>query len=251
MIWMRRAYSLYVLICFSLVFLLLMPFFFIAIQLNHRGKVVFFINRIWAVAFFAMIGMPNRYYYREKLKSNQNYIFCANHFSYLDIPILGRIPNDAIYVGKSSLSKIPVFGYMFRRIHLGVNRENPKSFYTLLERAKEALDHGKSLIIFPEGGIMAKNPPEMARFKDGAFRLAIEKQAPIVPVIIPYNWLILPDDDTFAMRWHKSVVIFEKPVATEGLTLDDLPKLKEQVYQIIDQELRKLMMIPCVGINQW
>jgi 1-acyl-sn-glycerol-3-phosphate acyltransferase len=42
------------------------------------------------------------------------------------------------------------------------------------------------------------------------------------------------------MRWHKSVVIFEKPVATEGLTLDDLPKLKEQVYQIIDQELRKL-----------
>jgi 1-acyl-sn-glycerol-3-phosphate acyltransferase len=162
MIWMRRAYSLYVLICFSLVFLLLMPFFFIAIQLNHRGKVVFFINRIWAVAFFAMIGMPNRYYYREKLKSNQNYIFCANHFSYLDIPILGRIPND-LFMARV----LCCIRFMFRRIHLGVNRENPKSFYTLLERAKKRLISLKWHVL------------KMAPFG------SIEKQAPIVPVIIP------------------------------------------------------------------
>jgi 1-acyl-sn-glycerol-3-phosphate acyltransferase len=101
----------------------------------------------------------------------------------------------------------------------------------------EAIENGKSLIIFPEGGIYTKNPPEMAGFKDGPFRVAIEMQVPIVPVTIPYNWMIVPDDGKMLVYWHKSKIIYHEPIATQGLTLKDVDILKNKVYHIIKNEL--------------
>ncbi|NJM26626.1 MAG: 1-acyl-sn-glycerol-3-phosphate acyltransferase, partial [Bacteroidia bacterium] len=98
-------------------------------------------------------------------------------------------------------------------------------------------DKGKSLVIFPEGGIYTKEPPRMVRFKDGAFRAAIEKQIPLVPVTIPNNWIILPDE-AFLLRWGTVHVIFHEPIETKGLTLADMDRLKSDVYQVIDLELK-------------
>jgi 1-acyl-sn-glycerol-3-phosphate acyltransferase len=78
----------------------------------------------------------------------------------------------------------------------------------------------------------------MGEFKDGAFRAAIEKQIPIVPVTIPYNWIILPADQ-FLLRWHPLKVIFHEPIETTGLTLQDVDALKEKVFRIIDEELKR------------
>ena len=75
----------------------------------------------------------------------------------------------------------------------------------------EAIDEGKNLVIFPEGGIITLKDPVMAKFKDGAFRVAIEKQIAIVPVTIPFNWIILPPDE-FLLRWHPLKVIFHEPI---------------------------------------
>jgi 1-acyl-sn-glycerol-3-phosphate acyltransferase len=105
-------------------------------------------------------------------------------------------------------------------------------------RSIEAIDEGKSLVIYPEGGILSKHPPHMADFKDGAFRVAIEKQIPIVPVTIPYNWIILPDNE-FLLQWHKVNVIFHEPVSTQGLTINDVDALKQKVRAIINEELKK------------
>jgi 1-acyl-sn-glycerol-3-phosphate acyltransferase len=79
----------------------------------------------------------------------------------------------------------------------------------------------------------------MARFKDGAFRLAIEKQVPIVPVTIPYNWIILPDDGKLLLHWHRNMVIFHDPIETSSLQMEDMEQLKKQVYEIIDSELQR------------
>src|SRR5690606_1618894 len=128
---------------------------------------------------------------------NKQYIFCANHFSYLDIPVLGYLKQRAVFVRKSSLAKIPVFGFMFKKIHIMVDREKLRSRYEALNRSMEVLGKGCSLFIFPEGGIITNAPPAMGRFKDGDFRVAKDKQIPIVPVTIPYNWIILPDDDQY------------------------------------------------------
>ena len=81
-------------------------------------------------------------------------------------------------------------------------------------------------------------PPEMVRFKDGAFRLAIEKQIPVVPVTIPNNWIILPPDE-FLVRLGKVKVIFHEPIETKGMTLADTDPLKHRVFNIIKDELSK------------
>jgi 1-acyl-sn-glycerol-3-phosphate acyltransferase len=127
---------------------------------------------------------------------------------------------------------------MYRKLHITVDRTKLKSRYTTLIESMQAIDDGKSLVIYPEGGILTTNPPEMADFKDGAFRIAIEKQIPIVPVTIPYNWIILPDRE-FVLRWNRIKVIFHEPIFTTGLTLDDVPRLKHQLRVIITNELKK------------
>lgn len=110
-----------------------------------------------------------------------------------------------------------------------------RSKYDMLVRSKDAIKEGKNLVIFPEGGIVSNNPPELARFKDGAFRIAIETGTPVVPVTIPYNWKILPASLLFG--FHKLEIIFHRPIKTEGLTMDDIPVLKGKVWQIMDKTL--------------
>jgi 1-acyl-sn-glycerol-3-phosphate acyltransferase len=118
-----------------------------------------------------------------------------------------------------------------------VDRANLKSRVNTILRSKKALDDGKSLMIFPEGGIITKKPPHMAHFKDGAFRIAIEKQIPIVPVTIPLNWIILPDHQL--MRLHRGIVkvIFHEPIETKTYTLEKIDDLKNKVFDIINTEL--------------
>ena len=149
---------------------------------------------------------------------------------------MGLNPINAIFVGKNDMENIPLFGYMYRKLHITVDRSKLRSKYDTYLKSREALDAGKSLVIYPEGGIFTKKPPEMVRFKDGAFRLAIEKQIPIVPVSIPNNWIILPGDE-FLVRLGKVKVIFHEPIETRQLTLADTDQLKKQVFSIIDNEL--------------
>ena len=125
---------------------------------------------------------------------------------------------------------------MYGKLHITVDRSKLKSRYTSLKKSFEAIDEGKSLVIFPEGGIVTSKDPVMAKFKDGAFRIAIEKQIAIVPVTIPYNWIILPPDQ-FLLRWHPLRVIVHEPLETKGLTMNDIDSLKQRLFTIIDEEL--------------
>jgi 1-acyl-sn-glycerol-3-phosphate acyltransferase len=131
-----------------------------------------------------------------------------------------------------------LFGYMYRKLHITVDRSRLKSRGNTLLQSLKAIDDGKSLIIFPEGGIVTRKPPQMAPFKDGAFRTAIEKQIPIVPVSIPHNWIILPDQSPLRLHGGTIRVIFHQPIETTGYGLDQIKQLKKQVYDAIDSELR-------------
>ena len=127
---------------------------------------------------------------------------------------------------------------MYRNIHITLNRDSMKSSYSALTKSAEEVDNGQNLVFFPEGGILSKNPPKMARFKDGAFRLAKEKQIPIVPITIPYNWILLPDDGKFLLHPHRNEIKFHEPIDTQGLTMSDLHELKSKVYRIISDEIQ-------------
>jgi len=101
------------------------------------------------------------------------------------------------------------------------------------------LHHGRSIVIFPEGGIKSKNPPRLAPFKDGAFKMAIVAQVPIVPISFPYNWMILPDNGGLLFRHHPIKAIVHEPIPTAGLTLEDLEWLKKRTFDVINHELHR------------
>ncbi|HEY5749703.1 MAG TPA: lysophospholipid acyltransferase family protein [Chryseolinea sp.] len=235
---LRGIHTAYGSLVFGILFLVLLPLFLIPIVFPSQYKLVGILNRWWARLLFTFIGVPFRTEYRAALDPKRQYIFCSNHFSYLDIPAMGLVPHNAIFVGKSGIETVPLFGWMYGKLHITVDRKKLKSRYTSVKRSMEAIDEGKNLIIFPEGGIVTEKGPVMGPFKDGAFRVAIEKQIPIVPVTIPYNWIILPPDE-FLLRWHPLRVIFHQPLETAGLTAKDIDSLKQQVFTIIDQELKQ------------
>jgi len=234
----RFLYTAYAFIVFVLGFIVLLPFFLIFINIKGWEKNSMTLNNIWARYMFFFMFLPVKLEYRSKISRRNRYIFCANHFSYLDIPACGLIPHPFIFIGKSSVAKIPLFGYIYRKVHITVNRDSLKSKYNTMVRALEAIDSGKSVFLFPEGGIKSENPPRMAPFKEGAFRVAIEKQIPIVPVTIPYNWIILPETEQL-FRWRRGRIIIHEPIPTEGLTLENLDELRKKVFTVIDQELKK------------
>ena len=236
---LRRIYSTYSLALFGLGFLLLLPFFLLLIAFKPLRKYLHYLHWAWSAFFMGLSFVPVKLKYKGGKPGKGPYVICANHFSILDIAVLGFLPVNFVYVGKSELTKIPLFGYMFRKLHITVNRKSLKDRYLALEKAKKAADEGHSLVMFPEGGILSEAPPQMGRYKEGPFRVAIEKQIPIIPVTIPYNWLILPDDKSYLLYPRTAFVIVHEPVPTQGMSMEDVPALKKQVYEIIEQELRK------------
>jgi len=234
----RMLHTYWGMLVFAVLFLLCFPFLLIPILFPAQHQLTGVINRVWAKLFFTLLFIPFKIETRGKLDGKKKYIFCANHFSYLDTPTLGLNPVNAIFVGKSDMEKVPLFGFMYGKLHITVDRKNFRSRGNAMLRSLQAIDEGKSLMVFPEGGMVTENPPAMSRFKDGAFRTAIEKQIAVVPVTIPFNWKLLPDENPLRLHWRKVKVIFHEPIETAGLSLDDVDELKEKVFQVIDRELK-------------
>lgn len=151
--------------------------------------------------------------------------------------MMGFTPTEIMYVGKASIRKAPLFGYYFKNLHIAVDRGKVKSRVETMRRAGLALDQRTSVVLFPEGGIYSTNQPEMVPFKNGAFRLALDKQIPIIPVTISYNHLILPDDGKFLFRWHRAKLVYHKPLIPGPEDTEET--LKERCFNIIQTQLRK------------
>ena len=235
---LRRIYTLYGVIVFFLLFVIFFFLLLIPIIFPRKYKLVGVFNRWWAKLLFICIGIPFKVEYESRLNSKRQYIFCPNHCSYIDIATLALNRHNTVFVGKNDMENIPFFGFMYSKLHITVDRAKLKSRYITLVKSLKALDQGKSLVIFPEGGIVSKHPPVMAEFKDGAFRAAIEKQIPIVPVTIPFNWIILPSDQ-FLLQWKRMKVVFHEPIDPSIYTLKDIDRLKQRVRTVIENELQK------------
>jgi 1-acyl-sn-glycerol-3-phosphate acyltransferase len=113
------------------------------------------------------------------------------------------------------------------------------SKYKTMVKCSEAIEDNISVALFPEGTIPKNNHPDLIPFKDGAFRIAIEKQVPIVPVTIAFNWKILPDNGKYFIHNHLMKMIIHEPIETTGMTLDQTEELKRKTFDIIQNELKK------------
>ena len=128
------------------------------------------------------MGCPPRIEFYEKMEQGKSYMLVANHTSMLDIMLMLRVSrNPFVFVGKKELVKIPVFGFFYKRVCIMVDREDSRSRTAVYIRAQKRLSSGLSICIFPEGGV----PEEeivLDSFKDGAFKMAIAHNIPVVPI---------------------------------------------------------------------
>lgn len=230
-----RLYSIYAAVVFTVSFLLIFPFILICIWIPGLKKYGRKINRHWARAYFTCIFLPVKIERNAKVEKGKSYIYLANHFSYLDIAMMGFIPGDVLFVGKASIRKAPLFGYYFNNLHIAVDRDRLKSRAETMKRTDEALGSGSSIILFPEGGIFTKNPPDMIAFKNGAFRMSKEKQIPIIPVTLSYNHLILPDDGKLLLHWRSPKMVLHEPLFPENFETENA--LKEKCFEVIQSQL--------------
>ncbi|MGV3641496.1 MAG: lysophospholipid acyltransferase family protein [Adhaeribacter sp.] len=235
---LRKIYATWCVLSFVVPFLLLYPWLFLFTRRPAWYRHAHSLHRFWAGLQLKLYFIPVSIERKGRLHARQRYIYAPNHSSYIDIPllILG-IPGFLNFVGKSALSKVPLWGPVYHKLYISVDRRNPVNSARSYIRSKKTLQEGRSLVIFPEGTISEQAGRQMLPFKDGPFKLAIETQTPIVPVSMPYNHIFLPDvDGKFIVRWHALKMILHEPVSTEGMTLQDLPALKEKVFSIIQSE---------------
>lgn len=180
----------------------------------------------------ALAGVFYKPIYQKNIVWNRPYIVCANHTSNLDISaITGIMHGNFAFLGKEELLRNPILGIFFKTIDIPVNRESKIASFRAFKKADEYLANGLSLVIFPEGKIGQEYPPILHPFKNGPFRLAIERGIPIVPVSIDSLWELMWDDGfVYGSKPGVRNLFVHAPIETTGMTIDDADTLKDLVY---------------------
>ncbi len=193
--------------------------------------------RGWALAWLWMNGMPVKVLGEKPAKGR--YIIVANHISYLDTVVLfPALPGYFRPLGKKEFAKIPVMGFVYRQITILVNRSSAESRTKSMRLMWRVLRHEADILIFPEG-TFNETGEQLKDFFNGAFRLAITTQTPVLPVIFP---------DT-VHRWHyshwwkiwpgKNRAVYLEPISAAGMTMDRLDELKQRVADAMAKELAR------------
>ena len=220
--------------------IVLFPYIFVTIMSEKTYPLFFKIARFWAK--FILIGMGFNYSIEgdQVFEKGKSYIFVANHTSMADIMLmLVAVKNQPfVFIGKKELSKIPIFGFIYKKVCIMVDRNSSKSKHAVFERAQKRIQKGLSICIFPEGGIPEENIL-LDKFKDGAFRIAIEHQLPIIPLVFFDNKKRFPYP-FFTGSPGKMRAKILPVVETKGKTLEDKNNLKQNIREAILKELNQI-----------
>lgn len=243
---LQWLYCLYAFLLFVLFMLLVAPFVFLALLFGkiRGGNTIYRLCMIWARSWYFCIGIRHREIHEVPHQPQQQYIFVANHISYMDIPPLVLISHQPLRIlGKYEMVKIPVFGWIYRAAVILVDRSNAETRSRSVRALKSALRHGISIFIFPEGTFNETEAP-LKSFFDGAFRIAIETETPIKPVLLIDTLDRLHYKSIFSLTPGPNRVVFLEEVPVSGLTPADIPQLREQVYALMDAGLRRYRTYP-------
>ncbi len=235
---LRVLYKLWFALVFFLSLAILYIPFRILLHRPDRYQRAFRLKRCWAYFLQCGSGVFVRVERRGELPLAP-YIICCNHSSYLDIiQMYNVVPHYFLFIAKYELLNWPLFNIFFKNMNITVNRSDRSSAAKAFRRAAQSIDRGTSIAMFPEGGI-PPYAPRMKPFKDGAFKLAIEKQVPIVPVTFRDHWRLLGEPTELFSRGRPGIsrTIIHPVISTKGLTEADLVTLRQQVYNIIEAPL--------------
>jgi len=228
--WMYTFYA------FALFFITMVPvviiYFFLALlPRNVRMIWVFHVNIVWLNIWGALCGIFMRTRGLEKVKRGEQYILLSNHVNMMDMIMTGsRLVHPFQPLIKKELLRVPLFGFLLSITSIPVDRSSPESRKASFQRMIRRIETGTSILIFPEGTRNRSEDP-LGAFYQGAFRLAIATQKPIVPMVLldvrsiqkPGQLLLSPGVVTHQLL---------DPIPTEGMTEEDIKPLLDRVHKI-------------------
>ena len=212
------------------------PFTFIyALIFLFTGK-KYVMNCVWVNCHYlapfvmAMTLVRLKVFGKEKIDTDKNYVYVANHLAQMDIlASAAAIPQPIRFLAKSEIKKVPFFGYMTKMLAIMVDRKSRESREKSIKYMIDELRQGRSIFIYPEGTRNRTDKP-LKDFKDGAFRIAISAQVPIaVQTLVGTKKVNNPMGIHLQPGTVK--VYYSTPIQTTGMTIEDMPRLKEMVKE--------------------
>jgi 1-acyl-sn-glycerol-3-phosphate acyltransferase len=224
------AISLYVLVAGTIGLLIAIPFKAknLLYRLGHGGV---------ALAL-GLAGIRYTVVGREHVPADRAVVFCANHQSNVDPPVLFRALHRRLHIlYKAELRKLPVLGRVFEvGGFVAVQRENRDAAFASIEQAVESIRQGNSFLIFPEG--TRSQTDALLPFKKGGLVMALRAQAPIVPVAIMGGRTAMQKGSAFVRPVNVTVRI-GSPIDTAGMTADDRDALIADIRARIEALIRQ------------
>ena len=166
------------------------------------------------------------------------YVAVSNHESYADIFLISHFPWEMKWLSKDTIFRIPVMGWMMRMANdIPIKRGKRESVVSAMNGCRDRLSKNVSVMIFPEG--TRSKTDDLLPFKDGAFKLAIEAGAPILPIAVAGTRHCMAKGSFAFCRAHAKARVLS-PIPTAGLTNADVPQLRERTRDLIDAARREL-----------
>ena len=238
---LRWIYCIYAIVVFVILLLLVLPSVVIGSFFGKisGGNFIFRVCGFWADCWFFLIGIWHKNLYEAVHDKKKHYIFIANHISYLDAPIIVKTMRRPMRVlGKIEMARVPLFGFIYRNAIVTVDRSSPENRAKSVRILKSVINKGISIFLFPEGTFNMSHEP-LKEFYDGAFRIAIETQVPIKPVLFLDGYTRMHYGSLFSLNPGKSRSVFLEEISVEGLLSSDVEMLKQKVYRIMEFKLRE------------
>ncbi len=188
------------------------------------------ITKIWMSVWLNLIASPLRVIGKKNFEKGKNYVVVCNHNSLMDVPVTTPfVPGANKTIAKKSFTKAPVFGWVYKRGSVLVDRNSEESRRESFEEMKKTLSEGLHMVIYAEG-TRNRTPDPLKSFHNGAFKLAVEAQKDIIPALIFNTKKVLPPNKTFFLWPHTLKMHFLPPVSSKNITSKDL---KEKVFKMM------------------
>lgn len=189
------------------------------------------ISKVWMNIFFALAGCRLKIKGKEHFKLHENYIIICNHNSFMDVPITTPfIPAANKTIAKIEIARVPLFGLIYKRGSILVDRKNKSSRGDSFRKMKEVLAMGMHMCIYPEG-TRNKSVEPLKTFHDGAFKLAIDTHKPLLPALIFNTRKVLPPGKVFYFWPSKMELHFLAPVKVTST--DTAEELKQKLFTLM------------------
>lgn len=203
------------------------------------GNIVTKLARAWSDAWLFLIGIRHRNIEEAPIVAGEQYVFVANHISYMDIPLIFKAirKRPLRVLGKMEMARIPIFGTVYRMAVILIDRSSKESRARSIQQLRNTLAGGVSIFIFPEGTFNETRTP-LKFFYDGAFRLAIETGTPIKPIVFLDSVERMHYRSIFSIKPGLSRAVHLPPIPVAGLTEADVASLKEATFTAMEQCIR-------------